>query len=74
MKSSKLSFDFSDVSELVEMLRIEAVKEKTTQKALVVKALRAYFADKFESKMLLSAAEKTFHEWGSEEDKVYDTL
>ena len=52
MKSTKLSFDFKDASELVELLRVEAAKRGVTQKALVVEALRAYFADKFANKLL----------------------
>ena len=74
MKTLKLSFDFSDYPELVELLRMEAVHKKSSQKGILVNALKAYFADKLESHMLLGVAEKTFSEWRSEADKVYDDL
>ena len=74
MKSSKISFDFGDVPEIVEGLRMLSAKERTTQKAIVIKALKAYFADKVESELLLGAATKTFAEWDNKEDSVYDTL
>ncbi|MGH7965549.1 MAG: heme-binding protein [Candidatus Binatia bacterium] len=56
MKSVKLSFDFSDKPQLVEMLRVQAARERTTQKAIVIDALEAYFAPKVESTFLLKAA------------------
>ena len=74
MKSVKLSFDFSDRPQLVENLRLQAVREGTTQKAIVIDALEAYFAHKLESALLLKAAERTFQEWDNEDDQVYDSL
>jgi len=74
MKSVKLSFDFSDRPQLVEMLRVQAAREGTTQKAIVSEALEAYFAHKLESTFLLKAAETVFQEWDNEDDQVYDTL
>lgn len=74
MKSSRLTFDFSDFEELVDILRIESAKRGTSQKALVVAALKAFFADSYENKLILSAADKSFSEWHSEEDKIYDKL
>ena len=74
MKSVKLSFDLSDKPQLVEMLRVQAARQRTTQKAIVIDALEAYFAHKLESAFLLKAAEKVFHEWDNEDDQVYDTL
>lgn len=70
MKSSKLSFNFSNLPELLVMLKIEAKRQNTTEKAIIVKALKAYFADKFENNLLLAAAEKTFKEWEREEDSA----
>jgi len=74
MKSVKLSFDFSDRPQLVEKLRLHAAREGTTQKAIVIDALEAYFAHKLESALLLKAAERTFQEWDNEDDPVYDSL
>jgi hypothetical protein len=74
MKSVKLSFDFSDQPQLVEKLRLQAAREGTTQKAIVIDALEAYFAHKLESALLLKAAEHTFQEWDNEDDQVYDSL
>jgi hypothetical protein len=74
MKSVKLSFDFSDRPQLVENLRLQAAREGTTQKAIVIDALEAYFAHRLESMLLLKAAENTFQEWDNEDDQVYDSL
>ena len=74
MKTAKLSFDFSDSPELVEMLRVYATKKGKTQKAVVSEALQAFFADQLESSLLLRAADLTFQEWDNEEDKVYDSF
>ena len=74
MKSVKLSFDFSDRPQLVENLRLQAAREGTTQKAIVIDALEAYFAHKLESALLLKAAESTFQEWDNQDDQVYDSL
>lgn len=74
MKALKLSFDFSDQQPLVEMLRMLAAKEGTSQKAIVIDALEAYFAEKLERNFLLQAANQAFREWDNEEDKIYDTI
>jgi hypothetical protein len=74
MKSVKLSFDFSDRPQLAEMLRVQAARQGTTQKAIVIDALEAYFAHKLESAFLLKAAEDVFREWDNEDDQVYDSL
>ncbi len=73
MKSKKVSFDFSDVPEIDEGLRIVSVNEGTTQKAIVIKALRAYFADKVESDLLLRLGGSSFVEWDNKEDGIYDS-
>ena len=74
MKSLKLSFDFRDRPQLVEMLRVQAMREGTTQKAVVMHALEAYFAHTLESTFLLKAAEQSFQEWDNEDDQVYDSF
>lgn len=74
MKSNKLSFDFSDEPQLVELLRMEAAKTNRTQKAILIESLKAYFADKLENTLLYRAAEKSFSEWDNDSDSIYDTL
>ena len=74
MKTVKMSFDFTDQPDVAEMLRLYAARKGRTQKAIVVDALKAYFADQLESTLLLRAAELTFAEWDNQEDQVYDTL
>ena len=74
MKTVKMSFDFTDQPELAEMLRLYSASKGRTQKAILVDALKAYFADRLESNLLLRAADLTFAEWDNEEDRVYDTL
>ena len=74
MKTLKMSFDFTNEPELAEMLRLYATRKGRTQKAVLVDALKAYFADQLESGLLLRAAELTFAEWENEDDRIYDTL
>lgn len=74
MKAVKMSFDFSDHPDLVEALRLYAARKGRTQKAILVDALKAYFADQLESALLLRAADRTFAEWDNEDDRVYDSL
>lgn len=74
MKTNKLSFDLGDVPELVELLRMEAVKTKTSQKGILIKALECYFANKLETTFLLKSAEKMFIDWDNKEDSIYDDL
>ncbi|MFN0169735.1 MAG: hypothetical protein ACKV22_25210 [Bryobacteraceae bacterium] len=69
-----LTFDLADRPDLVEGLRLLAARERTTQKAIVVDALQAYFAQRQENSLLLDAANRVFAEWENEEDKVYDAL
>ena len=74
MKTNKLSFDFSDTPELVEMLRMEAVRTKSSQKGVLVEALESYFANKLETSLLTKAADQVFKEWDNEEDSIYDSF
>lgn len=74
MKTNKLSFDFSDTPDLVELLRLEAVKTKSSQKGIVVKALESYFSNKLEASLLSNTANQMFKEWDNDEDSVYDKL
>jgi len=69
-----VTFDFGDHPRLLDVLKLTAARERTTQKAIVVEALTAYFAHKQENLALLMAADKAFAEWGNEEDQVYDSL
>jgi hypothetical protein len=70
----QVTFDFRDHPQLLDVLRMLAARENTTQKAIVVDALTAYFSQKREALALLLAADKAFAEWDNEEDGVYDTL
>lgn len=74
MKSLKLSFDFRDRPQLVERLRTQALREGTTQKAIVMHALDAYFAHTLETTFILKATERSFQEWDNEDDQVYDSF
>ena len=70
----QVTFDFGDHPRLLDVLKLTAARERTTQKAIVVEALTAYFAHKQENLALLMAADKAFTEWDNEEDQVYDSL
>jgi len=70
----QVTFDFRDQPQLLDMLKILAVKQKTTQKAIVVEALTAFFSHRQEALALLQAADSSFAEWENEQDRVYDTL
>ncbi len=70
----QLTLDLRDQPRLLDMLRILAAMQKTTQKAIVVEALTAYFSQRQETLALWQAAARTFAEWENEEDRVYDAL
>lgn len=74
MKSAKLSFDFSDKTELVEVLRLEAARTGNSMKGILVEALESYFANRLENRLLTSAASQSFAEWDNEEDAIYDDI
>jgi hypothetical protein len=59
---------------LLDVLKMMAAKERTTQEAIVIDALTAYFSQKQENLALLMAADKAFREWDNEDDRVYDSL
>jgi hypothetical protein len=71
---NQVTFDFGDHPRLLDALRITAARDKTTQKAIVVDALTAYFSQRQENLALLLAADEAFAEWDNEEDQVYDRL
>lgn len=73
MTTNKLSFDFSDSPELVEMLRLEAIRTNSSLNVVLVKALESYFANKLETSLLTKAADQVFKEWDNEEDSIYDS-
>ena len=74
MKTVKLSFDFTDKPQFADMLRLEAARAGKTQKAILVEALEAYFANRLEDEILLSSANLTFADWNNPDDSVYDAL
>lgn len=53
---------------------MQALREGTTQKAIVMHALDAYFAHTLESTFILKATEHSFQEWNNEDDPVYDSF
>ena len=69
----RVTFDFRDQPQLLDMLRLLAAKRRTTQKAVLTEALTAYCSQRQEM-ALLAAADKSFAEWDNEDDRVYDTL
>jgi hypothetical protein len=70
----QVTFDFKDHPRLLDILKMMAARERTTQKAIVIDALTAYFSQKQENLALLMAADKAFAEWDNEDDRVYDSL
>jgi hypothetical protein len=70
----QVTFDFRDHPRLLDVLKMMAARERTTQKAIVVDALTAYFSQKQENLALLMAADKAFAGWDNEDDRVYDSL
>ena len=70
----QVTFDFGDHPRLLDVLKMMAARERTTQKAIVIDALTAYFSQKQENLALLIAADKAFREWDNEDDRVYDSL
>jgi hypothetical protein len=65
----QVTLDFDDHPRLLDMLKIMAVRERTTQKAIVIDALTAYFSQKQENLGLRMAADKAFGEWDNEDDQ-----
>ena len=59
----KLTFDLSDRPDLVEALRMLAARERTSQRAIIVDALQAFFSQRQENLILLNAANHAFSEW-----------
>ena len=55
-----LTLDMADRPQLLEMLRLAAVTERTTQKQIVIEALEAHFSHKQENRVLLDAATLMF--------------
>jgi hypothetical protein len=70
----QVTFDFRDHPRLLDIPKMMAARERTTQKAIVIDALTAYFSQKQENLALLMAADKAFAEWDNEDDRVYDSL
>ena len=71
--STRLTLDLGD-PQLAQLLRVEAARERTTMKDIVVRALEAYFSERRENGALLKLAEAAFAEWDNPEDAVYDEL
>jgi len=74
MKQARASFNFSDNPLILDMLRAQALQEGVSQKAVLIKALEAYFSHRPENTFVLQAANKIFTEWDNSDDAIYDTL
>ena len=74
MKTGKVSFDFSNNLELLQLLRTRAAQKGLTQKAIVEEALQRYFSQEQDDQFLRSAADKVFSEWSNPDDDVYNSL
>lgn len=74
MKTKRITLDFTDTPELLEMTRTYAVSKGKTQKEVFSEALRLYFSLNQENIFLHNVAEKLFAEWDNAVDAVYDSL
>lgn len=70
---SRLSTDLGNPN-LMRLLKWEAQETSSTVKAVLVKALEAYFSHRLETKALLKASEGVFSEWNDPRDADYDKL
>ncbi|MBI3534686.1 MAG: hypothetical protein HY072_04285 [Deltaproteobacteria bacterium] len=74
IKAARVSVDFSDRPDVIELLRVQAAHTGKSQKSIILEALEAYFLHHLENKLLLKAAEKTFTEWNNPDDEIYNKL
>ena len=61
-------------SSLMRMLKREAQEQDTTIKAVLKKALEAYFHDRLETRALQSISESIFKDWDNPLDAEYDKI
>jgi hypothetical protein len=71
--SGRITVDLGD-ERLVRGLELEAIRENTSVKEVVARAVRAYLSSRHEDFGLLGLAERAFAEWENPEDAEYDRL
>ena len=71
--STRLTVDLGD-PKLVRLVRMEAARESTSIREVVVRALEAYLSGRRENQALAKLASATFEEWDNPEDAAYDRL
>ena len=70
---TRLSINLGD-ARLIRLLRAAAQDRHTSVKEVIVTALEAYFAGRFETEALPRLSEGTFAEWDDPRDSEYDRL
>jgi hypothetical protein len=71
--NTRITVDLQD-PQMAKMLRLKAAQEGKAIREVIVDALQSYFSHTKENQAVLKLAEKTFEEWNSPEDAVYDRL
>ena len=71
--STRLTVDLGD-PQLVRLVRMEAARESTSIRDVVVRALEAYLSGRRENQALTKLAAAAFEEWDNPEDSAYDGL
>ena len=71
--STRLTVDLGD-QQLVRLVRMEAARESTSIRDVVVRALQAYLSGRRENQALAKLADPAFEEWYNPEDAAYDGL
>jgi hypothetical protein len=74
MKTKRITLDFSDSPELLEMVKAYSVAKGKTQKDIFSEALQLYFSLNQENIFIHKIAEKMFAEWDNKVDSVYDNM
>lgn len=71
--TTRITVDLGD-TRLARQLRLEAAREGTSIRQIVVRAVEAYLSSRREDLALAKLAESAFAEWDNEEDAAYDRL
>lgn len=71
--NTRLTIDLGD-PRLLTLLRLESAHAGKALREIVIEALKNYFSNKNENRILLKMAEKTFAEWDNPQDSEYDKL
>lgn len=71
--NTRLTIDLKD-EKLITLMRLEAAKQSSSMREIVLEALTHYFADRMETAALSKLAEKAFSEWNNPKDADYDHM